>query len=217
MDFFNLLKRVSNLKWSTDDPIPKTFDDVLLTSKIAMQQALLELWHSYPFTFKKVTRYQILPAFENAIESPLGELIAITLDGGRTLECLNETTMLVDDQTYGTPEGYRVESGNSGDKIIFYPTPKEPISVGIIYQTACPARDKSGTERLNLTDATDTINIGGVVQRELFENALILLTQVYLIHDTSDENYIPYQHAYQKALQRLIGYVATLNSKKVVI
>lgn len=219
MDFFNLLKRVSNLKWATDDPIPKTFDDVLETSKIAMQQALIELWHTYPFTFKKVTRYQVLPAYESAIEAPMGTLTAVCLENGRVLEQVETFGDMDDSETpvYGTPECYRLVQNNTGDKIEFYPTPLEPVTIGISYDTACMARDKSGTERVNLSAQNDTININGAVQRELFENALILLTEVYLIQDSSDENYIPYFEAYQRALRLLINYGITPLKKKVVI
>ncbi len=214
MTFFDLLKRVSNLKWSTDEPDPRTFDDVRLPVKIAMQQALLEIWHSSDFAFRRTVTHQTLPHKTATLAAPLGALESVLCDD-KALK--NAPGRLVFDAKEGRPRWFRFEETGAGGKITVYPTPAESVLISLVFQTGLMARDKSGAEKLTLEAEHDTLNIADPVYRALFENALVSLTACNLIQDTADENFAPYLEHYRKALEMLTRYGAHKKEKRIVI
>ncbi|MDR2902194.1 MAG: hypothetical protein LBU87_03710 [Lactobacillales bacterium] len=215
MNFFELIKRVNNMKWSTNDPEPKVFGDILMSSKIAFQQAMIELWNAYPFPFKKCQDYKVLNPGENTISAPFGTVLSIVSDNGCFLKQVRACQTF--DDKKGVPTCYKIETDNAGDRIVFYPTPAAKCGVQINYHTMHMAVSVDDESKFNMTDAQDRIAISHPIYLKLFENAVILLTQCYLIQDANDENFAPYREAYQRALYMLINYCANSMEKRIVI
>lgn len=212
--FFDLLKRVSNLKWSTNDPEPRTFEDILLSSKIAFQQAMMTVWNDRVYPFQIFVDYKHVGAGENTFKGPTGALEDITLDG-QTLTCVGEDAAF--DDKKGRPQFYKFETTNEFDKITLYPTPDQPYIIGQRYKKMLMAKTKDGTEKFNLEQTDDKINILHPIYLELFANAVILLTQCNLIQDEQDENFTPYKIAYLDALDKLKNYSPLRQDKKIVM
>ncbi len=212
--FFELLKRVSNLKWSTNDPEPRTFDDILLSSKIAFQQAMMTVWNEQTYPFQISVDYKNVSAGENTLKAPQGMLLEITLDG-KSLALLSDETVL-DDKT-GKPTSYKFETTNEFDKVTLYPNPDKPYIIGFKYKKMSMAKTKDGTEKFNLEQTDDKINIGHPVYLELFANAVILLTMCNLILDDQDENFVPYKQAYLDALKKLKNYSSIKQEKRIIV
>lgn len=213
--FFELLKRASNQKWSTNDPEPKNFDEVLMSTKIAMQQAMIQLWNEYPFEFKKKEEFRQISAGEKILKAPLGQLTSLAYENGTELRLVTSEKRFDDKKGY--PACYKVETSNYGDKIILYPEPAEKITIGFYYETMQMAQTKEGILKFNLENEDDVIAIEHPIFLDLFENALVLLTQVKLIEDAQDENYLPYIKAYEKALSILKNFASTKQNKRILI
>lgn len=214
MNFYELLLKVSNLKWSTNDPEPKTFDDILMSSKIAFQQAMIEVWNADDFLFKNTETYVVLNEGQNTISPPFGSLKKVFADNRELIpfsESVENTS-----QT-GTPIGYLFETGNLSDRICIYPIPEKKTEIKLMYESMYMAVDREGNPKFNLEQETDEINIKNPVYLELFINAVVLLTQCNLIQDTGDENFIPYQNAYERALNILKMYQSNYMKKRIVI
>ncbi len=214
MNFYELLLKVSNLKWSTNDPEPKTFDDILMSSKIAFQQAMIEVWNADDFLFKNTETYVVLNEGQNIISPPFGSLKKVFADNHELIpfsESVENTS-----QT-GTPIGYLFETGNLSDRICIYPIPEKKTEIKLMYESMYMAVDREGNPKFNLEQETDEINIKNPVYLELFINAVVLLTQCNLIQDTGDENFIPYQNAYERALNILKMYQSNYMKKRIVI
>lgn len=212
--FFDLLVRVSNLKWSTNDPEPRTFDDILLSSKIAFQQAMMTVWNEQIFPFQVFTDYKRIKAGQNTLEAPIGMLIDITVDGV-SLTVLRDDIAL--DDKVGKPTSYQFETTNEFDKITLYPKPDKEYLIAIKYKKMLMAKSKDGTEKFNLEQTDDKINIGHPIFLELFANAVILLTMCNLIQDEQDENFIPYKQAYLEALGKLKNYSSIKQEKRIIV
>ncbi len=214
MNFYELLLKVSNLKWSTNDPEPKTFDDILMSSKIAFQQAMIEVWNADDFLFKNTETYVVLNEGQNTVSAPFGSLKKVFADN-RELIPFSEIAENMS-QT-GTPIGYLFETGNLSDRICIYPIPEKKTEIKLVYESMYMAVDREGNPKFNLEQETDEINIKNPVYLELFINAVILLTQCNLIQDTGDENFVPYQNAYERALNILKMYQSNYMKKRIVI
>lgn len=212
--FFELLKRVSNLKWSTNDPEPRTFDDILMSSKIAFQQAMITVWNEQTYPFQIFTDYKSVKAGQSTLAAPDGVLMAVLSDG-HALTLLDGDAKL-DDKT-GEPEAYRFETTNEFDKITLYPKPDKDMVIAFQYKKMLMAKSKDGTEKFNLENADDTINIGHLIFGELFANAVILLTMCNLIQDDQDENFVPYKQAYLDALRKLKNYQGIKTQKRILV
>lgn len=212
--FFELLKQVSNLKWSTNDPEPRTFDDILMSSKIAFRQAMITVWNEQTYPFQIFTDYKSVKVGQNTLEAPTGVLNAVLLNGV-ALKLLGDEEKL--DDKVGEPYAYRFETTNEFDKITLYPKPDKDLVIAFQYKKMLMAKSKDGTEKFNLENADDTINIGHLVYSELFTNAVILLTMCNLIQDDQDENFAPYKRAYLDALQKLKNYSSIKKEKRIIV
>lgn len=213
--FFDLLKRTSNLKWSTNDPEPKNFDEVLMSSKVEMQRALVELWNEYPYPFKSCSEFRIIDPMQVTIQPPMGQLSSIKLEDGTELQKISSDTKF--DDKKGIPTCYKIETSNYGAKVTLYPCPHIKLTIGFYYQSMLMAKDIEGTLKVNLEKSDDTLAIEHLVYIELFENALVLLTQCNLIEDEQDENFVPYKQAYQKALSILKNYTSSKEEKRIIM
>ena len=199
--FYEIIKQVSNMRWSIDDPEPTSFAEVQMNLKQAVQQAHSYIWGRDDFPFKQVTETVVLPEGEDSLEAPKGNIVNIMLqDADNYLEYAEMTDFLKD--VRGVPEKYWVESRPEGNVLKFYPRADKSYYVQERYDTLYKARDKSGGLIYNLENADDVLNIPPEYE-ETYIAALKPMAIYYLISDNTDENFQPYWQQFEQQYANL--------------
>jgi hypothetical protein len=197
------------MRWSIADPEPSSFAEVQKSIKLAVVQANAFIWELSDFPFQNKKEVLMLSKGQSAVLAPKGSIKNIRLEGkNRALKEISvETADAFDSAQTGTPTFYWLECGDLGTEIHVYPTADQSYSALVRYRTDQKACSADGTPKRNLTDMDDYLNIpSDTAFEELYLNCLYTKTMEYLIADTGDENYLPYQKEFQEAYRLLRGY-----------
>ena len=189
--FYEIIKDVSNMRWSIVDPEPKSFGEVEQFIKQAIQQAHSYIWNLSDFPFKERTETVLLQKNNASISAPWGMIKNIMIKGDNYyLEEEENFDFLT--QIKGKPQTYWVTYGEDKNILNFNPVPEQTYEIQLRYDMLCKARDKDGNLKPNLENMDDIINISQEYE-EVYLNCLKNKAMCYLIADNSDENYVPYQ------------------------
>lgn len=204
--FFDIIKDVSNLRWSIVDPDPESFAEVQKSVKLAVAQAHSYIWNLDDFPFKVKKEAFFIGAGENAILSPHGNIMRVFIDGAKQeLKAISSEDADFLAKGNGNPEYYWVEFTDEGAVIKVYPTPKERTTILVRYVSNMKAKSSSGDPKYNLEEMDDVLNLPNDKSIEdLYLNCLKLKSMVYLVADDTDENYKPYEKEFLEAYRGLL-------------
>lgn len=204
-NFERIVKDVANLKWSTV-VLEESFAEVEENVKLAVKQANSFIFglQDFPFRMKKGG----IITDKNVFDAPKGNISNIWIENsGRYLEKLssNEGDILKS-SVKGEPTHYWIDYGDNGAVVHLFPTPDKSYNVLFRYSVNCKARDMNGNEKYNLEDLTDVVNIpNDDALEDLYMHCLYTKSMVYLIADSQDENYAPYEKEFEEAYRNLLG------------
>ena len=197
--FYQIIYKACNTFWSGQDAEPEGFSSVEESVKQAVQMANSQLWNSYAFPFKAKKVAIPLIATVNAYEKPSGQIIKAWIEGETTY--LNQISNFdFIDEELGTPTSYYI---NENNELCLYPIPDREMTLNVRHQTLNMAKDSTGVEKSNLEFETDVLNIPSTLE-ELYLQALVPLSVVNFLQDSTDENFAPYQLTYEKNYQNLM-------------
>lgn len=200
--FYQIIYKACNTFWSGQDAEPDGFSSVEESVKQAVQLANSMLWNSYAFPFKiKKEVISLLPTVK-AYENPNGQILSVWIDGKTSYLNRISDFDFIDEMT-GTPTSYYI---NDDNQLCLYPIPDKDMVLNVRYQNLQMAKNSLGVEKNNLELETDVLNIPEYLE-DLYLQALVPLSVVNFLQDSTDENYAPYQVTYEKTYQNLIREV----------
>ena len=209
--YFDIIKDVSNLRWSIVDPEPTSFAEVQKAVKLAIEQAHSYIWSlsDFPFRIKKDVKQ--LEKNISAVMAPKGNVIEawIAGSGGYLQEVDHREADFFSLEESGTPKCFWIEFGEKGAEIHLYPKPDKAYNLCVRYSDNYKAKSAQGELKFNLEEVDDVLNLpDDKTVEDLYLKCLYTKAMEYLIADTTDENYQPYQKEFLEAyhnLRRLTG------------
>ncbi|MCR5265113.1 MAG: hypothetical protein K6E29_00790 [Cyanobacteria bacterium RUI128] len=215
----DLYNKVASQSWSMFDNDAKEtedFDPVLLT---AINKALVEIWCSYPFDFRKTQKEILTQKYINKYNLPDGSIISKNTKNGEkySVMCSRKYLEFIEypdelDFVTGKPEGFFIKN----DKLSFYPAPDKMYKIVITYLTFAVGVDAENKQIYALRDAADKIVIPEKYE-QLFVNALISKSMMYALSSPSDENYLGYNIQFEKAYKLLLNAVGGRRKSRKII
>lgn len=217
--FFDIIKDVSNLRWSIVDPDPESFAEVQKAVKLAVAQAHNYIWNlnDFPFKLKKDGIY--IDAYSNTTLAPSGNILRVFVEGPKKeLKPIASEDADFLAPSNGDPEYYWVEFTDEGAVIKVYPTPTERIAVAVRYVTNMKAKNSAGELKYNLEEMDDVLNLpNDKTVEDLYLHCLNLKSMVYLVADETDENYKPYEKEFLEAYKGLLKLTGVRLEPRLVI
>ena len=217
--FFDIIKDVSNLRWSIVDPEPESFAEVQKAVKLAVAQAHNYIWNLDDFPFKVKKDATFINGGENTVLAPKGNIMRVFVDGAsKELQQIVAQDADFLAPKNGTPEFYWVEFTDEGAVIKVYPTPKERTTIVVRYVSNMKAKDSAGNLKHNLENMDDVLNLPNDKSIEdLYLQCLNLKSMVYLVADETDENYKPYEKEFLEAYKGLLKLTGVKVEPRLVI
>lgn len=208
--YFEIIRDISNLRWSIVDTDPVSFAEVQKCIKLAVTQANSYIWSLSDFPFKIKKTAILINKGQSAVLAPKGEIADIWLEGGNSYisQITSKEADFFSTEQEGTPTCYWIEFGDKGTEIHFFPKPDKNVTLLVRYVSDQKARDNDGTLKVNLSDMDDVLNLPeDKMIEDLYLHCLNTKSMEYLIADTSDENYQPYQKEFLEAYKSLLKYM----------
>lgn len=217
--FYDIIKDVSNLRWSIVDPEPSSFAEVQKAIKLAVAQAHNYIWNldDFPFKFKKDAI--VVNANTNTVLAPKGNILKVWLTGKKTeLQAITAEDADFLAPATGIPEYYWVEFTDEGAVIQLYPTPVEKTTVLVRYISNHKARSNEGNLKFNLEEMDDVLNLpNDRTIEDLYLHCLNTKSMEYLVADDTDENYKPYQKEFLEAYRSLLKLTGVKMDPRLII
>lgn len=217
--YFEIIKDVSNLRWSIVDPDPSSFAEVQKAIKLAIAQANSYIWslNDFPFRIKKGVRK--VEKGQSALIAPKGNIIEVWIDGQNAY--LKQTEPREADffslEETGTPTRFWVEFGEKGAEIHLYPKPQKTCHLCVRYADNYKAKTALGELKFNLENMDDVLNLPeDPTVEELYLHCLYTKSMEYLIADSTDENYRPYQKEFLEAYRHLLNVTAVHLEPRII-
>ncbi len=218
--YFDIIRDISNLRWSIIDTDPVSFAEVQKSVKLAIAQANSYIWSLNDFPFKIKKEAFSINKGQKAIVAPKGNLLEIWIEGSHTyLEQISpKQADFLSLEKQGLPTKYWVEFGDKGAQIQFYPTPDKPYIILMRYVTNYKAKSNIGELKINLSDMDDVLNLpDDKTIEDLYLHCLNTKAMEYLIADAKDENYAPYQKEFLEAYKALIQLTGVNLEPRIVV
>lgn len=217
--FFDIIKDVSNLRWSIVDPEPESFAEVQRAVKLAVAQAHNFIWNLDDFPFKEKKDAIFIEANTNTVLAPKGNILRVFIDGAKQeLKPISSEDADFLAKGNGKPEYYWVEFTDEGAVIKVYPTPKEKTTIVVRYISNMKAKNSAGELKYNLEEMDDVLNLPNDKSIEdLYLHCLNLKSMVYLVADETDENYKPYEKEFLEAYKGLLKLTGVKLEPRLVI
>jgi hypothetical protein len=217
--FYDIIKDVSNLRWSIVDPEPESFAEVQKAVKLAIPQAHSYIWGLSDFPFKNKKQAYNLTKGQTSLLAPSGQIKSVLVEGAKIcLSPLQVEDVDLLEVKEGTPQYYWVEFTDKGATINLYPRPEKPITLIVRYETNLKARNVNSELKANLSDINDVLNLPEDESIEdLYLHCLYTKSMEYLIADNSDENYQPYQKEFDEAYRNLLNLTGIKRQTYLVI
>ena len=216
LDLYNMVASQSWSMFDNDAENKNDFNPALLS---AINKALVEIWCSYPFPFRRkeitITTQTALNEYnlpDGIIEQKItksGEKYAVKT-GRNFLDFIEYPEDL--EFVAGKPEGFFINN----DKLSFYPVPDGVYNIKICYHTFSVGIDSSLQPIYALVDADDVIVIPDEY-KQLFLNALCAKSMMYALTSPRDENYAGYAILFEKAYKLLIRAVGGRKKNRKVV
>lgn len=205
--YFDIIRDISNLRWSIVDPDPTSFAEVQRAVKLAVTQANSYIWSldDFPFRIKKDIRK--ISKGQSAIIAPKGNIVEVWLEGQKNylkqVNARDADFFSLEEQ--GTPLYYWLEFGDDGAEVHLYPKPEKDCTLCLRYLTNYKARSADGDLKVNLESMDDVLNLPeDKTIEDLYLHCLNTKAMEYLIADSTDENYQPYQKEFLEAYRNLL-------------
>lgn len=216
--FYDIIKDVSNLRWSIVDPEPSSFAEVQKAVKLAVAQAHNFIWNLDDFPFKNKKDAIAVDAGVSAVLAPKGNISKVWIASGDVLKPIkSEDADLLETKT-GTPQYYWVDFTDSGAAINVYPTPDKKLTLMVRYISNYKAKSQSGELKFNLEDMDDVLNLpDDRTVEDLYLHCLNTKSMVYLVADDTDENYQPYQKEFLEAYGALLRLTGRKLNPRLII
>ncbi len=205
INFLDLYNDVASQPWSMFDYGAETSSDLEPALVSSINKAIIDIWYSYPFSFR-LKKYNLItnPRY-NSYNIPDGNILnessiednlfAITIDGKH----LSYNPELKEDRKLGTPKEFTI----SDDEIILSPVPDRRYQVSIKYLTLSIGFNEDDEEIFYLENPTDYIDIP-LKYESIFKNAVKAKAMLESLVSTGDENYLGYKIQFDKAYKLLI-------------
>lgn len=203
--FLDLYNDVASQPWSMFDSgaeVKEDFEPALVSS---INKAIIDIWYSYPFSFRvkkysfstmpEVYKYELPSGNIKNEDSIEDNLFGIKIDN----KYLDYNPILEDIEESGMPEEFNVED----DNIILSPKPEKRHRITIKYLTLAIGFDKKDNEIFYLENPDDYIDIPQKYE-SLFKNTILAKALVDSIASVNDENYAGYRLQFDKAYKLLI-------------
>lgn len=206
-NYFDIIQNVSNMRWAITDREPTSFAEVQQDVKQAITQAHSYIWSLDDFPFKIRKDALTINKGQTAILAPKGTLLELWIDGSNSYmeQISSKDADFLSAQTVGMPTKYWVDFGEFGAQVHLYPTPDKPYVLLLRYVTNYKAKSFNGELKFNLSDMDDVLNLpDDKIIEDLYLHCLNTKAMEYLIADTSDENYQPYQKEFLEAYKALL-------------
>lgn len=218
--YFDIIRDVSNLRWSIVDSDPISFAEVQKSVKLAIAQAHSYIWSLNDFPFKIKREASNLSKGQNVILAPKGNLLEIWIDASPSyLEQITaKEADFLSKEKQGLPTKYWIDFGDNGAQIHFYPSPDKDCIVLMRYITNYKAKSNIGELKINLSDMDDVLNLpDDPTIEDLYLHCLNTKAMEYLIADAKDENYAPYQKEFLEAYQSLLQITGINIAPRIVL
>ena len=203
--FLDLYNQVASQPWSMFDGYAETADDLEPALVSSINKAIIDVWYSYPFSFRiKEFAFTTTPNYfkynlpdgnilnEESIED---NMFSITINNNH----LSYNPEIKPTKEIGTP----TEFGIIDDEIILSPTPNKKYQIKIKYLTLAIGQNKEQEDIFYLENPTDFMDIPKKYET-IFKNAVITKAMVDSIASVNDENYVGYKIQFDKAFKLLI-------------
>lgn len=218
--YFDIIRDVSNLRWSVVDPDPTSFAEVQKAVKLAIVQANSYIWSLNDFPFKIKKEIIQLNKGQNALLAPKGNIIETWFENGGTYleEIQAHDADFLSSEKSGTPVCYWVEFGDLGAELHLYPKPEQDMTLFIRYLTDYKARAQTGDLKVNLEEMDDVLNLpDDKTVEDLYLHCLNAKAMEYLIADSTDENYQPYQKEFMEAYKALLNLTGVRKEPRLIV
>ena len=218
--YFDIIRDISNLRWSINDPDPISFAEVQKSIKLAVAQANSYIWSLSDFPFKVKKDAFSVTKGQNAILAPKGNLLDVWIDGAHSyLEQMNPNDAdFLSVSNQAMPTKYWIEFGDKGAQIHLFPIPDKPYVILMRYITNYKAKSSGGELKINLSEMDDVLNLpDDKTIEDLYLHCLNTKAMEYLIADTTDENYGPYQKEFMEAYNALLQLTGAKIEPRLVV
>jgi hypothetical protein len=217
--FYDIIKDVSNLRWSIVDPEPESFVEVQKAVKLAIPQAHSYIWGLGDFPFKHKKESITLTIGQTSVLAPRGQITSVQIDGDNgILKPIQIDEVDVLKPKRGKPQYYWIEFTDEGATLNFYPQPDKQYLILCRYETNQKARNANGELKANLSEINDTLNLPKDESIEdMYLHCLYTKSMEYLIADSTDENYAPYQKEFDEAYRNLLNLTGIKRNPYLVI
>lgn len=218
--YFDIIRDISNLRWSINDPAPTSFAEVQKSVKLAVAQANSYIWSLSDFPFKLKKDALNISKGQTAVLAPKGNLLEVWIDGASSyLEQINpKDADFLNMSEQGRPSKYWIEFGDNGAQVHLFPTPDKSYVVLMRYLTNYKAKSSAGELKINLSEMDDVLNLpNDKTIEDLYLHCLNTKAMEYLIADKTDENYAPYQKEFMEAYRALLQLTGSDIQPRLVV
>ena len=215
--FLNLYNEIAAQPWSMFDSNAESESDFEPALVSTINKALVDIWYSYPFSFRLKTHSLItfpkqatynLPQGNIKNETSIEENLFSVSINGKYLEYTDEPQ---ESQTTGIPTSFSIEN----DSIILSPIPDKKYVIKIKYLTLAIGYDKDDNEIFCLEKPTDYILIPEKYET-LFKNVVIAKTLLESIVSVNDDNYVGYKLQFDKAYKLFLKVTNPVQKSKTI-
>ncbi len=205
--------------WSAFDSEASNLSDMESSLISAINKALIDIWYSYPFSFRikkfniktvpKVSKYNLPNGNIQQEGFSYDNVFSIKIDNSY-LDFVSDSSEF--SKSSGKPTEFTIED----DNILFNPSPDSYYNIAIKYVSMPIGFDEKGNEIYSLENLTDYIDIPEKYE-VIFKNALVSKAMTYAITSVSDENYAGYKLQFDSAYKLLTKVSSPLSKPKSII
>jgi len=209
----DLYNTAASQEWSMYDNDAASKEEFESSLVLALNKATAEILYSYPFSFRERTHVIITLPNVQSYSMPSG-LIKKDLSGDYCVKLNSKPLKFTKEKVEsgaGIPDKFYIQ----GNKITFFPTPKERCLITIDYYTLAIGENKTGEEIFTLKDDYDTLSVPQHLE-ELLKNAIISRAMLNSIASESDENFSAYKKQSETAYRLLVKYAKGVGCEKSV-
>jgi len=204
--------------WSAFDSEASNLADMESSLISAINKALVDIWYSYPFSFRikkfniktvpKISKYNLPNGNIQQEGFSYDNVFSVKIDK-------SYLDFVSDSSEFAISTGKPTEFTIDDDNILFNPCPDSYCNIIIKYVSMPVGFDEKGTEIYSLENLTDYIDIPEKYET-IFKNALVSKTMTYAIASISDENYAGYNLQFESAYKLLTKVSSPLSKSKSV-
>lgn len=215
LTLLDLYNSTASQEWAMydNDAISDTeFEDSLV---LALNKSIMEIYSSYPFSFRERTHLILTLPKVNEYDMPTG-LIMRNSKGEHLVKYNSSLLKLIEEPECicandGMPNGFYIKN----NKLVLYPVPQEKGLVTIDYLTLVIGETIEGKEIYTLKNDNDSLLVPTYLE-ELMKEAIITRTMINTIASETDENFAAYKAQADRAYKMLIKYARGVQIDKAI-